>query len=190
MSSVELLAPLRLETRFIAPAQRGDGVNQWMLRLRVYPDEFSMRRTVAPATPKELDRLAEAVARLTPVTAHSEADAFASFAAAVGASRALRLWRTHVVADGAGGFAVDRTGEAAHVPFAVHGPAGLPEQLEVWLIHTNGTRQLATTLTLDLAGIGDDLDLALINDPPTLAAGELPETWWLSYPRAVAVGLG
>ena len=190
MSSVEVLAPLRLETRFVAPADRADGVNQWMLRLRIYPDEFSMRRTVAPANTAELDRLAEAVARLAPVTTHSEADAFASFAAAVGASRALRLWRTHVVDNGAGGFALDRTGEAAHVPFAVHGPAGLPEQLEVWLIHTDGTRQLATTLTLDLAGIGDDLDLALFNDAPTLAAGALPETWWLSYARAVAVGLG
>lgn len=190
MSSVELLAPLRLETRFVPPAQRADGGNQWLLRLRVYPDEFSMRRTVAPATSKELDRLVEAVAQLTAVTTHSEADAFASFAAAVGASRALRLWRTHVVANGAGGFTVDRSGEAAHVPFRVHGPAGLPEQLQVWLVHTNGTRQLATTLSLDLAGIGDDLDLALFNDTSTLAAGKLPETWWLSYPRAVAVGLG
>jgi len=28
MSTVELLAPLRLETRFMPPAQRTDGVNQ------------------------------------------------------------------------------------------------------------------------------------------------------------------
>ena len=119
-----------------------------------------------------------------------EADAFASFASAVGAGRAHALWRAHVVPDGAGGFTVDRTGEADHVPFAVHGPAGLPEQLEVWLIHADGTRELATTLTLDLAAIGDDLDLALFDDEPTLAAGKLPDTWWLSYPRAVEVGLG
>lgn len=190
MSSVEVLAPLRLETRFIAPAQRTDGSNQWMLRLRVYPDDFSMRRTVAPATSTELDRLAEAVARLTPVTASSEADAFASFAAAVGAGRALRLWRTHVKGNAGGGFILDRTGEAPAVPFAVHGPAGLPEQLEVWLVHKDGTRQLAATLKLDLASIGDDLDLGLFNVPATLAAGTLPETWWLSYPRAVKVGLG
>lgn len=190
MSTVELLAPVRLETRFIPPALRTDGVNQWMLRLRVYPDEFSIRRSLAPPTSNELDRLAEVVARMSAVPPLPEADAFASFASAVGASRALGLWRTHVVPDGGGSFTVDRTGEAAHVPFAVHGPAGLPDQLQVWLIHTDGTRQLATTLTLNLAAIGDDLDLALFDDQPTLAAGELPQTWWLSYARALEVGLG
>src|SRR5262249_56463954 len=49
--------------------------------------------------------------------------------------------------------------------------------------------QLAVTLALDVVAIGADLDLALFNDEATLAAGELPQTWWLSYPRAVEVGL-
>ena len=190
MSTVELLAPVRLETRFIPPGLRTDGVNQWMLRLRVYPDEFSIRRSLAPPTSNELDRLTEVVAWMSAVPPPAEADAFSSFAAAVGASRALRLWRTHVVPDGGGNFSVDRTGEAAHVPFAVHGPAGLPEKLQVWLIHADGTRQLATTLNLNLAAIGDDLDLALFDDQPKLAAGKLPATWWLSYARAVELGLG
>jgi len=188
MSSVEVLAPVRLETRFVPPDLRDDGVNEWMLRLRVYPDEFSIRRSLAPPTSDELDRLTEVVARMFAVPALPEADAFASFSSAVGAGRAHGLWRAHVVPDGAGGLTVDRTGEADHVPFSVHGPAGLPDRLQVWLIHADGTRQLAATLMLDLVAIGDDLDLAQFDDPPTLAAGQLPETWWLSYRRAVEVG--
>src|SRR5262245_47559865 len=156
MSTVEVLAPLRLETRFVPPNRRPDGKAEWMLRLRVYPDEFSIRRTPAPPTPDELDRLTEAVNAMSAVPALSESDAFASFAAAVGAARAHRLWRRHVVSDGAGDSMVDRVGEADHVPFAVHGPAGLPDQLEVWLIHTDGTRTLGTTLILDVAAIGSD----------------------------------
>jgi hypothetical protein len=187
MSSVEVLAPLRLETRFVPPELRSDGVGEWLLRLRVYPDEFSMGRRSAPPSSDELDRLSEMVGKMP---ALSEADAFASFASAVGAGRAHGLWWTRVAPDGAGGFTVDRTGEADHVPFSVHGPAGLPKQLEVWLIHTDGTRQLATTLALDVLAIGQDLDLAVFDDPPTLGAGKLPDTWWLSYPRAIEVGLG
>jgi hypothetical protein len=189
MSSVEVLAPLRLETRFVAPAQRTDGVNEWMLRLRIYPDEFSIRRRVLPPTPEELDRLEESIARMSGVSALTEADAFGSFAAAVGAARALALWRRHVMTDAAGQLSVDRTGAAAHEPFTVHGPAGLPEQLEVWFIHTDGTRQLVTTLAPDLVEIGKDLDLQLFDDEATLAVGMLPDTWWLSYPRAKDVGL-
>src|SRR5450755_4324166 len=190
MTTVEVLAPLRLETRFVAPAQRTDGVPQWMLRLRIYPDEFSIGRTVAPPAPTELDRLAEAVASMSAVPPFEEGDAFASFGAAVGAGRALWLWRTFAVSDGAGGLRVDRTQEAPHAPFHVHGPAGLPEQLEVWLVHVDGTRVLGARLTVDLAGIGADLDLAVFDDQARLASGQLPDTWWLSYPRAVEVGLG
>lgn len=189
MSTVEVLAPLRLETRFVSPEQRTDGSVEWMLRLRVYPDKFSIRCMPAPATPDELDRLTEAVNGVSALAASSESDAFASFAAAVGAARAHRLWRMHVVADGAGGWAVDRTGEAAHVPFSVHGPAGLPAQLEVWLVHAGGVREFRTTLMLDVAAIGDDLNLGQFDDQPTLAAGELPKTWWLSHKRALDVGL-
>ena len=161
MSTVEVLAPLRLETRFVPPTQRTDGVNEWMLRLRVYPDEFSIRRRVAPPTSEELDRLEESVAKLTATPPWKEADAFASFAASVGAARALRLWRQHVVASGAG-LTVNRTGGATHEPFSVHGPAGLPAKLEVWFVHTSGTRTLVTTLAPDVVEIGNDLDIKTV----------------------------
>lgn len=189
MSTVEVLAPLRLETRFVSPAERTDGSNQWLLRVRVYPDEFSIRRIVHPPSPEELDRLEEAVAAMTGTTPLEATDAFTTFASAVGAGRALWLWRTYLTTDSDGAAAVDRSDEAPNSRFAVHGPAGLPEQLDVWFVHAGGTRQLATTLTLDLVAIGQDLDLQAFNNHPTLAAGTLPDTWWLSYPRAVAVGL-
>ena len=47
-------------------------------------------------------------------------------------------------ADGAGGFAVDRTGEADHVAVRRPRPGRTcRSSLEVWLIHADGTRQLA-----------------------------------------------
>lgn len=187
---VEVLAPVRLETRFVAPADRTDGVAAWQLRLRIYPDEFSIRRTVVPPSSAELDRLTEAVAGLTAVPAIDEPAAFARFAAAVGAARALALWRRWVIDDGAGGLVVDRSGQAEAVGLTVHGPAGLPPTLDVWLVQTDGTPVLATTLTLDLAAIGADLDLESFAGSAELAAGTLPDTWWLSYRRAVEVGLG
>ena len=185
MSTVEVLAPLRIETRFVAPADRTDGVNQWMLRLRVYPDEFSIRRTVQPPSPEELDRLEESIEKRSGALPLDEADAFASFAGAVGTSRALALWRACVTTDGLGHRSVDRTGEASHKNLAVHGPAGLPETLEVWFVHMNGTRELVTTLAPNLVEIGKDLDLETVfAGSAALSAGTLPETWWLSYARA------
>ena len=185
MSTVEVLAPLRIETRFVSPADRTDGVNQWMLRLRIYPDEFSIRRIVQPPSPEELDRLEESIAKMSGPLLLDEADAFASFAGAVGASRALALWRTCVTTDGLGQRSIDRTDETSHTNLAVHGPAGLPETLEVWFVHTNGMRQLVRTLTPNLVEIGKDLDLnALFSSSTALPAGTLPETWWLSYKRA------
>jgi hypothetical protein len=190
VTAVEVLAPVRLETRFVAPADRRDGLPEWMLRIRIYPDDFSMPRRVAAPAPAELDRLEEAVASMAAVPPLSERDAFTSFGAVVGAGRALWLWRSFVVSDGAGALSVDRSAEAERTSFQVHPPAGLPEQLEVWLIHTDGTRELGATLTLDLAAIAADMDLAAFDDQALLASGTLPEVWWLSYARAVDVGLG
>jgi hypothetical protein len=128
LTAVEVLAPVRLETRFVAPADRADGVAEWVLRLRIYPDEFSMPRRVARPAPAELDRLDEAVASMSAAPPMSEHDAFTSFGAAVGAARAFWLWRTCVVTDGAGALSVDRSAEA-DAPFKEHPRAGLPEHL-------------------------------------------------------------
>lgn len=190
MTAVEVLAPVRLETRFLPPAQRTDGVPQWMLRIRVYPDEFSMRRIVPPPAPVELDRLSEAVASMAADPPVDEAAAFASFASAVGAARALGLWRAWVAADAHGNLTVDRSSQTDPVPLQVHGPAGLPQQIEIWLILSDGTRNLGATLNLDVAAIGADLDIKAFADSDQLGLGRLPVTWWLSYERAKEVGLG
>ncbi len=189
MTTVEVLAPLRLETRFVSPADRTDGVAQWLLRVRVYPDEFSVPRTVAPPSPDELDRLVEAVGSMSAVPPIDEAAAFARFAAAVGAGRGLGLWRRCVVADGAGGLTVDRTDQTEPSGPQVHGVVGLPTQLQVWFVLADGTRQPAATLALDVAGIAADLDITSFAGSAEVAAGTLPDTWWLSYRRAVEVGL-
>jgi hypothetical protein len=190
VTAVEVLAPVRIETRFMAPEDRDDGVNEWKLRIRIYPDEFSIRRTVAPPVGDELDRLSEAVAGMSAVRPLPERDAFASFAASVGAARALALWRAYVMPDGAGGMTVDRSDEAVASHYAAHGPAGLPEQMEIWLIFADGTRSLAATLPLDLAAIAADLDLLTVFGPGRIVNGKLPVTWWLSYERACDLGLG
>ena len=94
-----------------------------------------------------------------------------------------------MVDDGAGGLTVERTDQAEPGPLQVHGPVGLPDQLQVWYAHPDGSRELATTLTVDTAAVGADLDLGTFAGSAELAAGTLPETWWLSYRRAVEVGL-
>ena len=184
-----MLAPLRLETRFVAPGDRDDGVDQWMLRLRVHPDEFSVRRGVAPPSGEELDRLADAVGSLGGQPPLDVPAAFASLAAAVGGARALWLWRSFVIDDGAGGRTIDRTSRSERGAVSTHSPVGLPRRLEIWFVFTNGSRDLVAELDLDLAAIAADLQLERFDDV-TLGDGALPDTWWLSYPRAVEVGLG
>ena len=177
MTSVDVLAPLRLETRFL-PAEAGG----WLLRVRVYPDDFSLGRTPTPPTTAELDVLSDVL-----TAPHREEVAFRRAAGALGARRAWWLWRTATVPVVEGGTTrriVDRAGEAdpALLPAA---PIGLPNTLEVWLHFTDGTRRLARTLHPNRAQIAFDLDPARLNE-----TGErLPRLWWLDYQRACGVEL-
>ena len=158
-------------------------MDEWVLRVRIYPDEFSIQRVVRPPSPAELDRLTDAVTSLSADPPVDEPAAFASFASAVGPARALPLWRACVVVDPDGATTVDRSNEAESARLAVHGPAGLPDQLEVWLILTDGSRLSFTPRPVDREAIGADLDLSKFEDDPRLVSGELPDTWWLSYRR-------
>jgi hypothetical protein len=214
MSAIEVLAPLRLETRFVAPADRGDGPQVWQLRLRIYPDDLSFPEPVTPPTDPERARLAEVIEALNrpPPTDGpgagrriDTATAFAAFASAVGPSRAYVLWRTLVVTDATGVATIRPTEPRDHARLQVDRPVGLPEHLEVWLVHRDGRRELAETVRLDRPAIAADLDLEAIaaalepeGRPPDAradasarawAAGTLPRTWWLDHERAVEVGL-
>lgn len=189
MSGIEILAPLRIETRFYAPDAQ---TPQWRLRLRVYPDEFSIRRSPLPPTNAELDRLDEALAAPTKNPPIADAAAFAALAAAVGAARAVWLMRSvpHVVV--AGVARADRAGAVDPDPNALpptQKPHGLPPKLDVWFVPVGGAPMAAATLALDGAKIAADLDLAAFQDDAILAAGKLPVVWWNSYARAREVGL-
>lgn len=194
MTVVEVLAPLRLETRFVAPKDRADGKDEWMLRLRIYPDDFSIARPPAPPTPDELDRLEEALASFTGLRPGvARVAAFTSFASVVGADRAFGLWRQCVVDNPVGLPSVDHSTSAPHIPFGIHPIAGLPPRLEVWFVHTSGLREQKAVLDLDLTGIADDLRKEVFETAGATAgleAGTLPLTWWLSYQRARDVRLG
>ena len=82
------------------PRERTDGVDEWMLRLRIYPDEFSIRRRVPPPTPEELDRLDESIARMSERSAAREARCLRLVRGRRSARLARSaLWRAHVVTE-------------------------------------------------------------------------------------------
>jgi hypothetical protein len=189
-AGVEVLAPLRIETRFSAPD--ADRAN-WLLRLRVYPDEVSIARPPAAPSAEELDRLDEALAAPYQDAPVDDAAAFTRLAATVGAPRAAWLLRTIPVSqpDPAQAPRADRALVAApRDGFAqTQRPAGLPPAIDVWIVPPGGAPELVRTLTLDRDAIAGDLDLGLFEQVPD-SPGELPVTWWTSFQRAVDVQLG
>jgi hypothetical protein len=187
-AGVEVLAPLRLETRFLPPAGER---TRWLLRLRVLPDEFSFDRRPAPPTSAELKALEQALNASSRTPPVDEAAAFGELADALGAPRAAWLMRTVPVArvgdhvTPAASVAVDP--DPASQP-ALQLPAGLPPELQVVLVRAGSPPETAATLTLDRAAIAAEIDLGRF-DAASLDAGMLPRLWWTSYARAQEVGL-
>lgn len=184
MSRVEILTPLRLETRFLP-----DGGAGWTLKLRVYPDDVSLSRHQPPPTKGELEVLDDCL------KAAQEAEdpevaatlAYRAAAAGFGARRAWWLWRTATVHDPAvPGVqrAVDRSRESGP-QLRLSNPVGLPASLAVWLLFSDGSRRLAAGLAPDMDAILFDLESERINS----ATARLPALWWLDYDRALEVGL-
>ncbi|WP_456281242.1 hypothetical protein M1D55_04430 [Cupriavidus sp. JZ107] len=184
MSAVEVLAPLRIETRFYAPDGARPG---WLLRLRVWPDEFSMaRRPIAPS-PAELD-LYDDVLRQFPADAGMQ---WRMLAARLGVERALWLRRTvAIVADPSP--STDRGMAQPRDPLAwpdTHQPFGLPPAIHVWFVQAGqaATPTLAGTMRPKRERIAEQLGLAAFENPA--ATGELPQTWWTSFEVAMDVEL-
>ncbi|MBO4123114.1 hypothetical protein J5T34_20505 [Cupriavidus gilardii] len=184
MSAVEVLAPLRIETRFYAPDGTRPG---WLLRLRVWPDEFSMaRRPVAPS-PAEFD-LYDDVLRQFPADTGMQ---WRMLAARLGVERALWLRRTvALVADPLPH--TDRSTVQPRDPAAwpdTHQPYGLPPAIQVWLVETGqaGAPTLAGTMHPNRERIAEQLGLTAFDNPA--ATGELPQTWWTSFQVAMDVEL-
>jgi hypothetical protein len=190
MAAIEILAPLRIETRFYPPDQNE---SEWRLRLRVYPDEFSMQRSPAAPSPAELDLLDDVLsAPLRDPPVETEA-AFLVFAGKVGPARAVWLMRNVPVAEIDGVSVADRTGVQVRNEEALpttQKPAGFPPTIGVWLVLPPGQGYfLAGTMVLDRGAIAQDLDLSAFQDETLIRSGELPETWWTSFSRASNVGL-
>lgn len=184
MSRVEVLTPVRLETRFV-----DEGAGGWTLRLRVYPDDFSLGRSPAPPIAKELEVLKDALGTVPPGEPDPkprEVAAFRSAAAALGARRAWWLWRTAtaVVDQGAGPVRIVSTAPSAPA-LSVGTPIGVPDALDVWLLFTNGTRRRVATLHPNATEIAKDLQADAFTKP----GNSLPALWWLDYERAAGVGL-
>lgn len=190
MAGVEILAPLRIETRFYAPD--GEERLNWRLRLRVYPDEFSMSRPPPKPTKDELDLfdIAKAAAQADP-NAAPNAD-FLLLAADLGPQRALWLLRHVAVLEVDGVPRADRAGmalrDAEAYPETTR-PMGLPPVLSVWLLAPNDAPIWRGEMTLKREEIAADLDLSRLHDEDLLRQGELAKTWWTSYERARDLGL-
>ncbi|MGO4304289.1 hypothetical protein [Cupriavidus sp. RAF12] len=184
MSTVEVLAPLRLETRFYAPDGQRPG---WRLRLRVWPDEFSMARRPAPPSPEELDVFDDVLRQYA-----DDADTrLRALAARLGMERAIWLRRTVEIDTSGVVPRADRSAEAVRSPDDypdIHQPYGLPPALRVWFLEAGETvPTLAGTMYPDRGLILSDLELAAFAAPA--ADGELPQTWWTAFDKARAAGL-
>ena len=206
MTGVEVLTPLRLETRFEPigpPGPAGEPVGGWTLHVRVYPDDFALATDVPAPTSAELEILAEALSHLEPgpplagngalpwtgELSAAEAAAFRAAAQGLGAPRAWLLWRTAttVVDQGRGPIRVVSVAAPADPEHRTVKPVGLPAALGVWFLRAGGSRELAATMHPDAAAIAADLELAALAQTPGQPV--LPALWWLDVERAKAVGL-
>ncbi len=176
-----VLLPVRLETRFVRPAEGaapGTDDAKWRLRLRVEPDPVSLPAGGRAATEHEAHQVADFWTTCNGDLSTPEAEAaFASLAGRVGAARAACLLRTVAVDRENGGFAVDPDAGPGVVPPVL----GLPHQLEIWgdgvKLATLQPRHDEIRGTFDLAAVRPDAD------------GTIPRTWWNSYSEAETVGL-
>lgn len=184
MSRVEILTPLRIETRFLP-----DGGAGWTLKLRIYPDDVSLGRPQPLPTKEELDVLEDCLkaAQGAEDPEVAAALAYRAAAAGLGARRAWWLWRNATVPDAAVPGVqrkVDRDLES-DPELKLGKPVGLPASLDAWLLFADGSRRLAAGLAPDMAQILFDLDAEQINS----ATARLPALWWIDYDRALEVGL-
>lgn len=165
---IGVLVPIRLETRFVAPA-----ANQpWKLRIRVIPDAVSITNHDDRPSDVELDAV-EAMWRTIGSSGLESAvgqQAWRALATRVGAERAAWLARTFP----AGSPRPAQTRQEFRAPRLM----GLPPTMELWMAR-GGAAQLAATLIPLVTDIDLDLDQPERTDQP----------WWTSFAEAVRVGM-
>jgi hypothetical protein len=194
MTGIELLAPLRIETRF-RPPDVASGQPNWVMCLRVFPDEFSIARPPPLPSTEEFDRLDQYLAAPFQKATVDKSAAFRTLAGALGAPRAVWLLRTIATeqTDPDRPPVADRSTPHTRDPKAWPVPhlPSLPPILQVWTTPAGGgPPSLAASMTVDRLAVASDLRLKAFDDSASLRGGDLPVTWWTSFERAKQVGLG
>ena len=174
---IGVMLPLRIETRFTAPA--GPAL-PWTLRLRVIPDAPSLDRHLAVPAKEELDALEtmwiNAAGDLTTEVGKAQ---WRRFANQVGAARAAWLARSFPAQIVGGTVTIDRPA-VTRDDLGTSQVAGLPATIEIWMARGGADPVNVDTLIVDRQRLALDFP-----DPST------NETrWWTSFQEAKAVGLG
>ena len=185
--------PLRLETLF---RQTADG---WTMLLRIVPDEASVRRDDPEPTPAEVTLLTamwQAVRGALadpglPVSGwlreESSATAWEVFCGQVAPARAAWLAGTYGPVVAGDVVTVDVAGVAHSSP--PNRVGGFPAAIDVWCAFAGDPepRLLATT-AIDRDALVFDVVGGRAEEDGTVV--EQADRWWVSWPAAVAVGLG
>ena len=171
-ATVGVLLPVRLETRFVAPA----GGAGWLLRVRVIPDAVSITNHDDRPSALELDAVEAMWSEVGPTGAaglESAAGrrAWRTLAATVGAERAAWLARTFPPG----------TPRPTTVRDDFRAPRlmGLPPTMEVWIGRAGQPPQRMATMPV----LADEVDLDLQESDRT------DQPWWTSFEEAERVGM-
>lgn len=190
---VTVALPVRLETLFRTTAEG------WTMLLRIVPDEASVRRDAPDPTPTEVTLLAamwqaayDALADrgLAPadwLREDSSAVAWETFCGQVAPARAGWLAGTYGPVVAGDTVTVDVAGVAHESP--PNRVGGFPESIDVWCAFVGDAepRLLART-TVDRTALVFDVVGGRAAADGTV--DEQADRWWVSWPRAVEVGLG
>ena len=175
---IGVLLPVRLETRFAAPA---GAPARWRLRVRVVPDAVSITMHDELASTVELDARRGDVARRRrrgPRVARGAAGVARARRRGRGGARCLA--GAHVPAGRRPQTERSRSSGQRDCARTCAAPrcVGLPPALEIWIARGGQPAAQAATLTV----LADEIDLDL-DDP-----GSTSQPWWTSFAEAVRRG--
>ncbi len=185
-----VLFPVRLETRFLAPGKQGPNEGSdpeiWRLLVRVEPDAPSMATRPAPIRRDEA-RLVGVCWTEAEGSLDGEAGetAFNKLARQAGPARAAYLLRSVAVSRSEAGF--DVFGDFAERPHPVSEPLiGVPSRIEIWGGPDDAPLLLAT-LHPDRNALAATATIESVAKPDE--DGRTPRRWWNSFIAAQEVQL-
>ncbi|ALL71388.1 hypothetical protein K788_0001813 (plasmid) [Paraburkholderia caribensis MBA4] len=192
---VAILLPLRIETVF---DQTDAG---WRMRLRIVPDEPSIRRDPTPATAFEIetlrsmwqqiyDGLSDADRAASPgswLTVESGQHAWSQFCAVLPPHRAAWLADRHPPTVVGSAIVIDPPGDvgAAQPPNRV---GGFPPRMEIWAGF--GTAPVQRIDAFDVQTAELRFDVIGRKRKSDNSFDEEQDRWWVSWPTAKAVNIG